>query len=465
METEESFITDSPATESAPTDESYLLDLRLYTSSAGCAEVWRVRHRGKFLILKCLKEECRQQPVWQRLLQREFDTAYTLSHPHIVQTIDLITHPQLGLSIVMEYVEGHTLRHSLQEHALSPNDVQRIALQLCDALDYLHARQVVHRDLKPENILVSLRGGNVKLIDFGFADSDTHAEFKQPAGTLRYAAPEQLTEGAPIDGRTDIYALGKVVGEMAQSLGLGRWSRLQRFARRCCQPNPARRYASAQEAKQALQRRQHHALWYATVLILITCLALLFFFVRPKGEAPTSSVSNSTLTEAGQATTTADLQQPNTPQRQEITTVLQQPNTPQRQEITTVLQQPSMPQQQERQQENQDEEQSTTRQESQEQSYSHPTPLTLAEDIERDPAMRHLYLFTTDLLKNAPPSDTLTSFHLLQLVKEEVRRTISHDNPHYHWYELCATGVLNRLLWNRQQSKSPSSQHSIREPN
>lgn len=95
----------------------------------------------------------------------------------------------------------------------------------------MHQQQVVHRDVKPSNVMITHSGGYVKLIDFGLADTDSHAILKQPAGTLRYMAPEQA-QLAQADVRNDIYSLGVILQEMN---GLGRVVP-RRIVSRCLAP-------------------------------------------------------------------------------------------------------------------------------------------------------------------------------------------------------------------------------------
>ena len=129
---------------------------------------------GRWFILKGLTKE--QQPLTNfRLLQeREFRLGIQLVHPNIVATYSLEEVPDIGRCIVMESVDGQTFDHWL---ATKPNRQkrQRVLMQLLDAVEYLHARQLVHHDLKPGNILVTRNGENVKLIDFGLSDTDDSA--------------------------------------------------------------------------------------------------------------------------------------------------------------------------------------------------------------------------------------------------------------------------------------------------
>lgn len=202
---------------------------------------------GKWHVLKCLKPQLADSPEYRSLLQKEFEIGYQLNHPNIVRTIGLEEVEGLGVCIVMEYVEGRTLKQFLEGVGVRASqpagvDLERIVRQLCDALSYLHARQIVHRDLKPSNILITDSGHYVKLIDFGLADTDSFAILKQPAGTRKYAAPEQMQKDVNIDGRADIYALGIIIQEFPQST-----ARLRNIASRCTREDRAERFQSAEE--------------------------------------------------------------------------------------------------------------------------------------------------------------------------------------------------------------------------
>ena len=128
---------------------------------------------------------------------------------------------------------------------------------------YYHALQVVHRDLKPENILRTRNGDDVKLIDFGCADTDYHATAKGPAYTEGYAAPEQLA-GEPVDCRTDIYAFGVLLREILPK-------RYRHVARRCTQTNPVKRYSNVYAVEKDIKNanNKNNDLWYAFPLAII----------------------------------------------------------------------------------------------------------------------------------------------------------------------------------------------------
>lgn len=254
----------------------------LYRSVRGYAALYRAQRMGKWHVLKCLKAGYADNPLYLGLLHKEFEIGYRLSHPNIAQTIGFERVDGLGPCIVMEYVEGRTLRSVLDGGKLTRGDARRVLLQVCDALVYIHERQVIHRDLKPENIMLTANGGNVKLIDFGYSDADSYAVLKQPAGTRRYASPEQES-GTNVDARADIYALGVIMGEINDVLP-HKWLRLRRVAARCTRADADRRYALAAEVAVALDAR--HALRRA-VLVVSAALAVVItalFALQPIGK-------------------------------------------------------------------------------------------------------------------------------------------------------------------------------------
>ena len=137
----------------------------------------------------------------------------TLEHPNIVTVHDCGEYEAQPF-IVMEYVDGSTLAHSLRQRTPDVVDAVGLVLQLCSAMEYAHERGVIHRDIKPANLIVDRRGV-LKVLDFGVARM-SHAEPTRVGnlvGTLNYMSPEQLS-GAVVDRRTDIYAVGLVFYEL-----------------------------------------------------------------------------------------------------------------------------------------------------------------------------------------------------------------------------------------------------------
>jgi predicted Ser/Thr protein kinase len=148
--------------------------------------------------------------------QREARMAAMLSHPNIVPIYDIGAEGKLHY-IVMEYVEGRSLKQLLEEKRLDPDKSLRIAYTVARALQFAHDRKVIHRDIKPANLILD-RQGRVKILDFGLArsmDGKGLTASSSMVGTPYYMSPEQAF-GAPeeLDHRTDVYSLGAVLHEM-----------------------------------------------------------------------------------------------------------------------------------------------------------------------------------------------------------------------------------------------------------
>ena len=267
------FLTDEPDNVSPDTGFSEIEAL----PSPGLCDLYRAKRYGRWCLLKCLKETFRHDPGYQQMLRKEFDVLSLLRHPYVMDVIAFepveLPDGSHAFALVAEWIDGLTLDQFL---ASDPplGERRRVAEDLAETLAYVHSQQVVHRDLKPSNIMVSHNGHYVKLIDFGLADTDSHAVLKQPAGTLRYMAPEQM-HLAVADVRNDIYSLGMVMQEM--KLGGGNYARV---VRRCLRPVD-KRYQNMDALLADLHSHRHQRLIVsATAVAVIAVIALLLWQIR-----------------------------------------------------------------------------------------------------------------------------------------------------------------------------------------
>lgn len=248
----------------------------MHTSASGAFRLFRANHFGKWVVLKALKEEYRNDPFYETILQKEFSIGSPLKHNGVISTIDFVNLPQIGNVIVLEYVNGVTLRQYLEERSpLSRKESLRLINELGEAIAYLHSNKVIHRDLKPENIMIDSNTKTVKIIDMGCADASDYNVIKGPAGTRHYAAPEQLVANGNIDVRTDIYAFGKIISDIVTATG-SKWKRATRVADKCCATAPDNRYQSVVDLLAQINKhgKSTKAALLIVALLLLVALAV-----------------------------------------------------------------------------------------------------------------------------------------------------------------------------------------------
>jgi eukaryotic-like serine/threonine-protein kinase len=210
---------------SSPTTVGGRYELGELLGRGGMAEVRRAvdRRLGRPVAVKQLRTDFATDPTFQARFRREAQSAAGLNHPTIVAVYDTgeETDPLTGVSvpyIVMELVEGQTLRDVLREgRKILPERALELTQGVLDALSYSHKAGIVHRDIKPANVMLG-PGGGVKVMDFGIARAvaDTSATMTQTAaviGTAQYLSPEQA-RGETVDARSDLYSAGCLLYEL-----------------------------------------------------------------------------------------------------------------------------------------------------------------------------------------------------------------------------------------------------------
>ena len=198
--------------------------------AGGMGEVYKARDTrlDRIVAIKVLPAHLAGRAELRERFEREAKTIASLNHPHICTLYDTGHQDEIDF-LVMEYIEGETLAQRLVKGALPIQQVLQYAIEIADALDKAHRKGITHRDLKPGNIMLTKSG--TKLLDFGLAKLTQEAAPATPdsqlptmkgaitgegtiLGTLQYMAPEQV-EAKEVDARTDIFAFGAVVYEMA----------------------------------------------------------------------------------------------------------------------------------------------------------------------------------------------------------------------------------------------------------
>jgi hypothetical protein len=241
----------------------------------GMGAVYRARQRSldRRVAIKLLPFELGVREDFAERFRHEAEALARLNHPGIVAVHDFGQADDGHYFIVMEYVAGTDLAARLRESGpLQTDEALAVVRQVCDALEYAHARGVVHRDIKPGNILLDAEG-RVKVTDFGLAqlagDEPRTARTVTGAllGTPEYVAPEQAQAGAVVDARADIFSVGVMLYELltgqlprgvfrplAQAVPQARG--LDRVVQRALQSDPARRYATVRELRAELAPRK-----------------------------------------------------------------------------------------------------------------------------------------------------------------------------------------------------------------
>jgi len=203
-------------------DGRYLIESRL--GEGGMGVVYKCKHvvLQKDLAMKVLRADVsRDQEIIQRFRQ-EAQSASSVGSQHIIDISDFGTLKDGATYFVMEHLDGQELTGAIEDpEPIPPERVVHIAKQLCDALGAAHERGIVHRDMKPDNVFLVSRANNpdfVKVLDFGIAKvggaNSKLTKAGQVFGTPHYMSPEQCS-GAGVDHRTDIYAVGVILYEMA----------------------------------------------------------------------------------------------------------------------------------------------------------------------------------------------------------------------------------------------------------
>ncbi len=243
------------------------LDIVSRIGRGGMGTVYKARQRDldRTVALKILSDEASSDPAFAERFLREARALASLTHPNITTVYDF-GQVDGTYYLLMEYVDGATLREILSEGRLAPSEALAMVSQMCSALQYAHDRSIVHRDIKPENVLVSA-DGNIKIVDFGLAKIVGQApsvpnltRSDQAMGTWHYMAPEQIERPLEVDHRADIFSMGVVFYELLTGeLPLGRFSlpsekagvdiRLEERVLKTLAKEPKNRYQQAEQLK------------------------------------------------------------------------------------------------------------------------------------------------------------------------------------------------------------------------
>jgi len=280
--------------------------LECVAARSGMASIFRGTdlRTGAAVAIKVPHADLEDDPLLVQRFRQEEEIGRDLDHPAVMKVYS--NEHRSRPYMVMEWVEGRLLRDVLRgPERIATDRALRIALRICEALDYIHSRGVVHRDLKPENIMMDAED-RIKLIDFGIAgraaSKHTLRRLSDVIGSPEYISPEQV-EGKRGDARSDLYALGVILYEMLtgatpfrgpnafvimndrlqnnpippRELAPSITPQLQEIVYRAMERAPRHRYASAREFARDLENpgavepcdraELHHWSWRRTPLL------------------------------------------------------------------------------------------------------------------------------------------------------------------------------------------------------
>ncbi len=214
-------------------------------------DVYTVKKYGKWIMLKALKKEYRDDPEYQAIIEKEFDVRYNLSHPNLVVVNDFEEIPGIGRAIVTDDAYGYSLRRLIDEKRLTPKIIQRLTTQLPDAMEYMQENHIKHPPITPDNIIFTEYNENLKLINVGYDHRD------------------RLD---PQDTKQDIIEYGRLLNEVLDKLP-EQLPKLRRVAKRAADPEGT--INNVHDLKLALIERSNTSTLWVVLGFIIMMLGVL----------------------------------------------------------------------------------------------------------------------------------------------------------------------------------------------
>lgn len=215
-------------------------------------DVYTARKLGKWVMLKTLKKEYKDDPRFRSMIEKEFDVRYNLAHPAIVMINDFEDVPGLGRCIITDDVYGKSLRRLIDEGSLTDLHVERIVTQMVEAMDYIQRNHIVHFPLRAETVIFTEETGNLKLIDVGY---------------------DQCEHLSPTEAQDDIAAFGRVLSEALDNI-----KSPSAFYRRVADRAAKGGYKSVHELRMALAHRSNMLL-IVSIVAFIALMAVLLLWL------------------------------------------------------------------------------------------------------------------------------------------------------------------------------------------
>lgn len=222
-------------------------------------QVFTAKKYGKWVMLKALKPEYREQEQYRQMIEKEFDTRYNLAHSHIVMINDFEMVPGVGMAIITDDVFGPSLSSLIEEGKVTESHISQLCHEMVEAMQYIQSNHIVHKPLTADRIIYTDKIGNLKLIDVGY---DQH---------------ESLT---PAAAGEDIAAFGRIL-EQALKACPTPYPHLNEVARRC--QDKEHRYSDLNSLRLALAGRNRWN-WYVIIMAFMAAMLVLLIVLTILGK-------------------------------------------------------------------------------------------------------------------------------------------------------------------------------------
>lgn len=220
-------------------------------------DVYTAKKFGKWVMLKTLKPEYRDNPEYKALIEKEFDVRYNLAHPNIVMINDFEEVPGIGMCIITDDVYGDSLRRLIDEKRITRAHIDQLKTRLPDAMEYIQQNHIAHHPIRPETIIFTEKIGNLKLIDVGF---------------------DQKSALSHKDTDDDIENFGNIILEVLDSSG-HHDPELRRIAERCVGRGSKTPYRDVQSLRMALDGRSTTRFYVIIAVLLVAIMAGMAYFL------------------------------------------------------------------------------------------------------------------------------------------------------------------------------------------
>ncbi len=236
-------------------------------------DVYTARKHGKWVMLKTLKPELRDDQRYRAMIEKEFDVRYNLCHPNIVMINDFEDIPGVGMSIITDDVYGDSLRKLIDRKEVNAAILDKIVRQLPEAIAYIQENHILHHPIRPETIIFTENIRNLKLIDVGF-DQREHL-------TPTDASEDIRNYGLVLRAALDAYKASSSDVAQPSASALARYAKV---ADRCLSDDPRRRFRDIPDLKMALAGDSNRRL-YLTIICFLAAMALILGWLSWKAPA------------------------------------------------------------------------------------------------------------------------------------------------------------------------------------